>query len=260
MTRLTTITPEGAYARWSLNERIQHWTMAVSFVVLVVTGFALRYPESWWMRPWAGLEAAFNLRGLLHRIAGTVFLGLGLYHGVYLAVTARGRALTRAFRPRVQDVRDLSENIAYNLSLRERPPEFGHFSYMEKAEYLALIWGTVIMAVTGLMLWFDGLTLRFFSRWVIDLVTVIHFYEAWLAALAILVWHFYYVIFAPDIYPLNTSMITGRISNEEMRQEHYEEWCELGQPMKGGSEDPEREALTSRNSPEDAPKAEELGS
>ena len=36
-----------------------------------------------------------------------------------------------------------------------------------------------------------------------------HFYEAVLATLAIVVWHFYSVIFDPDVYPLNTASLTG---------------------------------------------------
>ncbi len=63
------------------------------------------------------------------------------------------------------------QNMSFNLGHKKQPPAFGHFSYMEKAEYLALIWGGVIMGVTGLMLWFENITLLFFPLWVIDLST-----------------------------------------------------------------------------------------
>lgn len=215
------------YLRWTQNERIQHWTLAVSFILLVITGFALKYPESWWVRSFAGIEWLFDLRGLLHRIAGAVFLALGVYHVVYLAATERGRRLWSAFIPRMQDLRHFTQNIGFNLGLRKQAPQFDHFSYMEKAEYFALLWGAVIMGVTGLMLWFENITLTFFAKWVIDLVTVIHLYEAWLATLAIVVWHFYYVIFNPDVYPLNTSMVDGKISEKEMRDEYFMEWQRL---------------------------------
>ena len=45
-------------------------------------------------------------------------------------------------------------------------------------------------------------------------------YEAVLATLAILVWHLYFVIFNPDVYPMNLSWLTGTLSEEEMRDEH----------------------------------------
>lgn len=215
------------YLRWTKSERIQHWVLAASFVVLVITGFALKYPEAWWVRPFIGSQFVADLRGLLHRIAGTTFLVLGVYHLGYLLFSWRGRSQIRALRPRLRDVTDGLKNFAYNLGLARQRPQFGHYSYVEKAEYWALIWGAVIMGGTGLMLWFEEWTLALFPKWVIDLVTVIHLYEAWLATLAIVVWHFYSVIFRPDVYPVDLSMITGEISEEALREEHALEFLEL---------------------------------
>jgi hypothetical protein len=66
------------------------------------------------------------------------------------------------------------------------------------------------MGATGFILWFPDVVLRVAPKWVTDLATVIHLYEAILAALAILVWHFYLVIFDPLVYPLDTAAIDGR--------------------------------------------------
>jgi formate dehydrogenase gamma subunit len=227
MKALTHPASPGHFVRWTPNERIQHWILALSFIVLVITGFALKYPESGWVRLFAGPDWIFELRGIIHRVAGTVFLTLGIYHVVYMLSTDRGRSLGRALLPNLRDARDMRQYVGYNLGLSREGPRFGHFSYMEKAEYWALIWGTVIMGATGLMLWFEETTLRFLPRWSIDLVTVIHLYEAWLATLAILVWHFYYVIFNPDVYPINTSMVNGRITERELREEYGGEYLEL---------------------------------
>jgi hypothetical protein len=43
-----------------------------------------------------------------------------------------------------------------------------------------------------------------------DAATAIHFYEAVLASLAILVWHFYWVMFDPTVYPMDTTWVTGK--------------------------------------------------
>jgi cytochrome b subunit of formate dehydrogenase len=110
---------------------------------------------------------------------------------------------------------------------RDTPPEFDHFTYMEKLEYWALVWGAVVMALTGFLLWFETLALKIFPLWMMDVFTVIHLYEAWLATLAILVWHFYAVIFNPEVYPLNQSMIDGMMSEEEMQREHGRELARL---------------------------------
>jgi len=60
----------------------------------------------------------------------------------------------------------------------------------------------------------------FLARWWIDISLSIHFYEAVLATLAIIVWHFYQVIFDPDVYPVNFAFIDGRVSEELYKEEH----------------------------------------
>ncbi|MFQ5864969.1 MAG: formate dehydrogenase subunit gamma [bacterium] len=228
------------YLRWIRNERIQHWILACSFIVLVITGFALKYPDAWWVRPFIGSDFVFNLRGLLHRIAGSAFIGLGIYHIGYLLLTRRGRSQIKALCPRIQDLRDALQNFAFNLGLSKRRPRFGHYSYIEKVEYWALVWGALIMSGTGFMLWFEELTLTLFPKWVIDLLTVIHLYEAWLATLAIVVWHFYMVLFKPEIYPIDLSMITGEISEEMLREEHFLEYMQM---QEGTREIPYEESI-----------------
>jgi hypothetical protein len=65
------------------------------------------------------------------------------------------------------------------------------------------------MIATGLALWGNNLMLALFPKLWLDLATSVHFYEALLATLAIVVWHFYTVIFDPDVYPLDTAWLTG---------------------------------------------------
>jgi len=77
-----------------------------------------------------------------------------------------------------------------------------------------------VMVVTGLMLWFDNWFIQFLPKGVLDVALVIHFWEAWLASLAIVVWHFYSVIFHPDVYPMNPSWITGHIPDDMYVKEH----------------------------------------
>jgi len=218
---------DSVYIRWSLNERVQHWLLAISFIVLALTGFGLKYPDAWWVKPLIFGEWSFNLRGILHRIAGLSFILLGFYHLLYVTMVKRGRALLGAFIPSKKDFFDFVKNLKFILGVSNQRPEFSHFNYMEKAEYLALLWGAIIMVITGILLWFEDFTLSFWPRWTIDLLTVIHLYEAWLATLAIIVWHFYYIIFDPNIYPLNTTMLDGKITEAQMRHEYAAEWDAL---------------------------------
>ncbi len=223
------------YVRMTVGERIQHLLLLLSFLTLVLTGFMLKFPDSWWVtlvRDLAGNDFA-NLRGLIHRIAGSVMIADALYHIYYVTFTERGRQFMKDMAPKIQDAKDAAAAIKYNLGLSRERPLFGRFTYAEKAEYWALIWGTAVMAVTGLLMWFNTFSLGLITLLGMDAAILIHYYEAILASLAILVWHFYAVIFNPDIYPLNVSCITGTLSEEEMEEEHPLELEKLREAQKG---------------------------
>jgi cytochrome b subunit of formate dehydrogenase len=196
--------------RLSLGFRIAHGMLAVSFLALVYTGFALKYPESWWSAPLLQWEDSFGLRGGLHRVAAVVMLTAAALHACHLALSPAARACIAKMRPGRGDLRELGQRLAWLFGRREHPPIAPSVGYPEKMEYLAVVWGTAIMALTGLALWFESLVLRWLPSWWLDLATVVHFYEAILASLAILVWHFYFVIFDPLVYPMDPAWLTGR--------------------------------------------------
>ncbi len=209
------------YVRMTRSERLQHASLLVSFVVLVVTGFMLRYPESWWVeglrRVWGDL---FEIRSIVHRIAGVLMVGASVVHLHYLGFTERGRGFLRDMLPRPSDLGDVIGALRYYAGLTQDRPRFGRFSYIEKAEYWALVWGTVVMAVTGVILWFQDPFIALLTKLGWDAARSIHYYEAVLATLAILVWHIYFVIFNPDVYPMNLAWLKGTLTEEEMEDEH----------------------------------------
>lgn len=212
------------YLRMTVHERLQHAVLVISFVLLVLTGFMLRYPEAWWVNAIQHLSArAFEWRGIVHRIAGVVMLLGGIWHCSYLAFTEPGRKLLWDLLPRWRDLTDPYKVVCYNLGLSPDKPKFGRFCYIEKAEYWALVWGTLLMGATGAILWFDNTSMGLLTKLGFDIARTIHFYEAILATLAIIVWHFYFVIFNPDVYPMNLSWLTGRMSEKEMLEEHPQE-------------------------------------
>jgi cytochrome b subunit of formate dehydrogenase len=126
-----------------------------------------------------------------------------------------------------KDVTDAIAVMKYNLGFSAVKPQFGRFSYIEKSEYWALVWGTVVMGATGVILWFDNTFLGLLTKLWWDVAQTIHYYEAWLATLAIVVWHFYFVIFNPDSYPINLAFWKGTLTEEEMQEEHPLELAEM---------------------------------
>ena len=212
------------YLRMTVNERFQHLSLLLSFITLVITGFMLKFPDAWWVSHIRDLSSdAFEYRSVLHRIAAVVMVTASLYHLYYILFTKRGRQLVKDLLPKLQDVKDAIGIAKFNLGLSKDKPLLDRFSYIEKAEYWALVWGTVVMSATGIIMWFDNTFIGLFTKLGWDIARTIHYYEAWLAFLAIVVWHFYFVIFNPDIYPMNLSWIKGTISEEEMADEHPKE-------------------------------------
>jgi cytochrome b subunit of formate dehydrogenase len=205
-------------------ERVQHAVLAISFLTLVWTGFALKYPDTWWARPLLLLEGTHSMRSIIHRIAAVVFIVVSLTHLVSLIVNRKLREHWKEMLPSARDPREALSGFAYNLGLGSVPPERSPHSYVEKAEYWAVVWGAVVMASTGLLLWANNLAMRLLPKSWLDVATSVHFYEALLATLAIVVWHFYSIIFDPDVYPLNIAFLTGYSSkkSEHAREQQHE--------------------------------------
>jgi cytochrome b subunit of formate dehydrogenase len=195
--------------RMSRALRWQHGLVMISFPVLVYTGFALTYPESWWAMPLLRFESNLGLRGLLHRAAAIVLLVAVGAHVMQLLLNAELRKCLRGLLPSWNDVRHFGARLSYYAG-RRKAPHSGTFSYIEKLEYWAFMWGMCIMTFSGLPLWFSDASLRYLPKVVTDLATALHFYEAVLATLAILIWHLYWVIFDPDVYPMDWSWWNGK--------------------------------------------------
>jgi cytochrome b subunit of formate dehydrogenase len=212
------------YLRMSLNERLQHGTLVVSFVLLVVTGFALRFPDAWWVAWIRNISPLmFGIRGIVHRTSAVVMVLASLYHLYYIFLVPRGKQLIRDLLPVREDIAEAIGIMKYNLGISPTKPKLGRFSYVEKAEYWALLWGTIVMSATGVILWFDNTFLNLLTKLWWDVARTVHYYEAWLATLSIIIWHFYFVIFNPDSYPINLAFWKGTLTEEEMAEEHPRE-------------------------------------
>ena len=210
----------GGQPRLNRSERVQHLFLLVSFIVLVITGFALKFPHSFWAAPFVDWEHGHPVRGWIHRIAGVVLIGASVYHVVYLSMKKSGRRWLKDMIPDLRDAKEAVQTVEFNLGKGESLPRYRRFNYAEKAEYWALVWGTAVMAVTGVLLWLNDWILAHLPHpaSILAISTAVHFYEAILATLAILIWHFYAVIFDPEIYPIKWTFLTGRAPEHEVRE------------------------------------------
>ncbi|HYP07817.1 MAG TPA: cytochrome b/b6 domain-containing protein [Bryobacteraceae bacterium] len=214
--------PPDAELRMHAAERLQHALLAVSFIVLTWTGFALIYPDHFWARPLTMWEDRWPVRGVVHRVSAVVFMIVAVLHVILTLRSPRLRHHWLELIPRRQDLPEAVMNFSYNVGLRRTRPVLSSHSYIEKAEYWAVVWGAVIMAASGLLLWANNWSLRNLPKVVLDIATAVHYYEAVLAAAAIVIWHFYFVLADPEVYPMDSAWLTGKSVRRRKRHEQNE--------------------------------------
>jgi cytochrome b subunit of formate dehydrogenase len=221
------IKSEAEFERMTLNLRIQHIVMIISFFLLVLTGLPLKYPDAWASAKIIGLLGGFTLRAVIHRIAAVMLIGLAAYHVIYSISSRNGRSELRAFVPKVKDVHDAIGTIKFYLGFSKDMPKFDRYNFIEKFEYFAVGWGSVVMIATGFALWFQTKALLVLPLWLLDVARVVHSYEALLAFLTIIIWHFYHVHFNPSVFPMSKIWLNGRITEHEMKELHPIEYERL---------------------------------
>lgn len=208
------------YERLTLNQRIQHAVLIASMTLLIVTGMPVRYYHIPAAKQLVDLMGGMEMRALLHRIGAVTLIALCLYHAAYVLLSRRGRSEFVALMPWINDLRDFIQLMLYYLGLSHRQPRYGRYSFIEKFEYLAVAWGGTIMILTGFVMWFPSQSMRYLPKWAVDVARVAHSYEALLAFLAIIIWHFYCVHLNPDYFPMNPAFLTGKLTEEQMAHHH----------------------------------------
>ncbi len=218
--RRTAVEGGREFQRFSLNVRLQHAVMAVSVIFLILTGLPLKFAEAGISKAIIDLFGGPDVSPIVHRVAASFLIAVGLWHLAYITATREGRSTFMLLLPRPQDAIDAWRQISYFLGRTDERPRFDKFSYVEKFDYWAVYWGMVIMIGSGTVLWFTNQFLKVFPKWFTDIAKEAHSDEALLATLAIVVWHFYNVHFNPHKFPMSRTFITGRVSEHEMVEEH----------------------------------------
>jgi cytochrome b subunit of formate dehydrogenase len=212
------------YPRFSLNIRTQHVILMISVLILIITGLPIKFHESAWAAFFFPVVGGIEVVRLWHRIGAAGLMGIAAYHCLFLILTKEGWKTLKDLLPRVKDFKDVWMMVNFFLGRSKRKPRLGKFTYVEKFDYWAVYWGVVIMVGSGLILWFFEPTLKIFPKFVVDIANEAHSDEAFLATLAIVIWHFYNAHLNPDKFPMNPSWLTGKMSEEDMKEEHYLEW------------------------------------
>ena len=221
------VSPSETFERMGYQARLQHGVLVLSFLLLVATGLPVFLHDSEWMHALLDIEGGFRLRSKLHRIAAVVLIGLSVWHLVILAMLPQARAWFARMMIKPRDVVDFAKDLLFSLGILKRRPAIGHYGLVEKLEYGAVLWGNLVMIATGTILWRPDWFLDWTPAWTFEVCRIIHGFEATLAFLAIIIWHMYHVHLRPDVFPMSWAWLTGRISREEMRSHHPEEYLRI---------------------------------
>lgn len=211
------------YTRFTLSQRIEHFLLLLSFTTLGITGLVQKYSQGLLAQGILGALGGIQTTRLIHRSAAVVLMAVSIYHlaaSLYRVIVLKHSI---SMLPLVTDFQHLIQDVLYYLGRRERKAYYGRYSYAEKMEYLAVVWGTVVMAITGFMMWNPIATTNLLPGEAVPAAKAAHGGEALLAVLAIIIWHFYHV----HIRHFNKSMFTGKMSREEMLEEHPAELAEI---------------------------------
>ena len=201
--------------RMTRFELTAHWILFLAFTTLAVTGFALKFPEIFWVKWLFSVGMTEAVRAFIHRTAAVALTADLLIFCLYMLFKKRGKIILWGMITGKKDLREFLATMRFYLNLSKDRPRHDIFNYAEKFEFWALIWGTFIMAATGFILWFPKTLPGSLPPWVMTVARIIHYYEALLATLAILIWHGWHTIFHPDEYPMSTTWLTGYITEEE---------------------------------------------
>ncbi len=208
------------FVRFTVAQRIQHWLLVVTFGGLLLTGLPQKFNGAdISVALINGLGGIDNARAL-HRVLATVFVLESGWHLADIALATARRRFRSSMLFTLQDFRDAFNMLVYSLGARRERPRFDRYDYRQKFEYWGIVFGAIIMIATGTALWFPTYVTRLLPGELVPAAKEMHSGEALLAMLVVVIWHFYDIALSPMVLPLDTAMITGKISREKLLEEH----------------------------------------
>ncbi len=220
MTTPTRYQTDSRIRRFSSYRIIDHWLQALVFIILVITGLSQKF-NTFDISQWTVLHlGGIDRVRLLHRIAGLVLILLFVQHVFVAAIGIIKLKWQATMLIQMKDFQDAVANLKYYFGMKSHPAPCDRYDYKQKFDYWGVLVSNIIMIFSGLILWFPITTTRFFWGELIPAANLIHTDQALIMILFVVIWHIYNAIFSPDVFPFDTSIITGYISRERMAHNH----------------------------------------
>ena len=213
--------------RFNTRQRVEHIILMVVFTLLAITGLIQRYYTvgicQWIILHLGGIAQTRTI----HRSLGIFFTALVVYAVIFALINVFGRHKRASIVPTIQDYKGVVAELKCNMGLGNECPKSGHFDYRQKFEYFGMVFGSIIIIISGFCLMFPVLVTSWLPGEAIPVALTFHGFEATLAVLVIVVWHIYDAVLRPDIFPTDKTIFNGKISMERVKEEHALEYEEI---------------------------------
>ncbi len=226
------------YLRFPLARRIEHWVMMLSFTVLGLTGIPQKFATSNISISVIRVLGGIEVLRTIHHVAAIVMMLGTVWHLLVMGYSIFVLRDKMSMLPSLQDAKDGLQALLYNVGFAKTYPQMGRYTFEEKMEYWAFVWGSVVMIMTGFLMWNPITATQYLPGEFVPAAKAAHGGEAVLAVLAIIIWHMYGV----HIKRLNKAMFNGMQTEAEMLHEHPLELAD----MKAGITDRRPDAATLR--------------
>jgi len=206
--------------RFTLQQRIEHFITMLVFALLCLTGLPQKFFQAGWADTLVAVFGGIDRTRWIHRFCGVVLAVSTVVHFANASLTMLSRKVGFTMVPDRKDFEDAILQLRFYLGMTDKHPQYDRYDYKQKFEYWGLVFGNVIMVVTGFVLFFPVQFASLVPGQVIPAAKVAHSNEGLMAFLVITIWHIFNAHLNPDVFPFDASMFTGKISRERMLHEH----------------------------------------
>jgi cytochrome b subunit of formate dehydrogenase len=198
----------------------------------VLTGLPLRYSHLEWAQVVTRALGGFASTGLWHRIFGIANFSCLVFYVIWfggLLIIGPGKGASRLRYifspdspvPNRRDVSDFVKMLRWFVG-RGPKPTFDRWTYWEKFDLWAASADIVLIGTTGFILWFPNQFSSLLPGQALNVADLVHGKLALLATGFVFAIHFFSANLRPEKFPMDISILTGLVSEEEMAEERPE--------------------------------------